>query len=261
MRCPASCCGAIIVLCVVAFQTALAAGSESRGYVSVTSDCGPTGGAGGSLVGKTASIDNRGIASGPPLCSGWDNISSNVMTYSDYEAAFDGFFDAVTFRVYRNAERDVYVARAGIGAVKNEKGEVIAEGRLQTAENWLAIPGKMGATFRFGANDSSVKAVWSDAKPEDFALLSVNSMHDWTIKDDHFSFLADVKSMFGPTLFIRLPESIVRASVIIVPKGNLELFGFRITARADGAKVRFQKGTVIGCTGCTSKKLESAAAA
>lgn len=252
---------AIAVLASVVFLLVCTAGSNRAQVVTgkviavASKDYDPRSGTGPSLNGLTVSIDQRGIASGPALRSWWVNITSNVMAYSDYKADFGGSFHAVTFSVYRDAERYIYDVRDGTGAVTNEKGEVIAEGRLGTAENWLAIPGKMGSTFRFEAFGPSVAAVWSGAKPRDFPVLSLNSAHDWTIKDNHFSFLAEVQPLGRPTLFVLLPESIVRASVITVPKGGLDLFGYRITAPADGAKVKFQNGAVIGCSGCTSRKL------
>jgi hypothetical protein len=211
--------------------------------------------AGPSLAGLRVGIDQRGIAIGADVRSWWVNIGANVMAYSDYKATFGGSFQAVTFSVYRDAERYIYDVRDGTGAVKNETGEVIAEGRLRTAGNWLAIPGKTGTTFKFEAYGSSVKATWPDTEPGEFAFLSLNQTHDWTISDDRFLFLAEVSQLGRPTLFVRLPESITRASFVTVPKGDLDLFGYRIVAPADGGKVKFQKGAVVDCSGCTSAKL------
>jgi hypothetical protein len=198
------------------------------------------------------SLDERGIARGPDVRSWWVNMTANVMTLE--LATLGGSFQAVTFSVYRGTDGYIYDVRSGTGTVKNEKGEVIAEDSLRAAGDRLAIRGKVGTTFKFGAYGALVKAAWPDPQPGDFASLSLNRTDQWMIEDDHFSFLAQVYRLDKPTLFVCLPESIARASIITVPKGDLDLFGYKIAAPADGGKVKFQKGAVIDCSGCTSTK-------
>jgi hypothetical protein len=198
------------------------------------------------------------LASSPGYHSEWVNLPMSVTTYSDYKADLGGRFDGVTLYIYPTQSPNIHrlkVINGGTGNVTNEKNEVIGEGQLGTVENWLAIPGKMGANFRFEMHNAPVSATWTAAPAKSLPLLSLSRENDWTIKDEHFSFLAELSHHYQGSIVVLLPESIVRGSIIVIPKGAFTLFGYRITAQADGAKVRFQRGAVTLCTGCISKKL------
>jgi len=192
------------------------------------------------------------VACGSGMVSGAENMNMGVSTYKDYDANLRGIYYNVTFNVCSNNKRLVYSAVSGNGSVSNEKGDTISGNGLQTIDDLLAIPVKQGATFKFAAYGAPADPIWSDAKPKDFVSLTLRGAQDWTVDDAHFAFALEVRI---PRLIVLLPESVTRASVITIPQGTVTLFGYRITAPASGAKVKFQKGAVIGCTGCTSRKL------
>jgi hypothetical protein len=200
------------------------------------------------------SLDQRGIVRGTNALSWWVNIAANALSYSDYKAGLAGSFEALTFSVYRETNRYIYEARGGSGALKNEKGDVIAEGKLGTTEDWLSMSGKEGTTFKFGEYGGPVESAWGNLKPGEFATLELTNTDEWRIEDARFSFLLEVRQLGRATLFVRLPESIVRASIIKLPKGDVVLFGYRIAASEDGATVKFQHGAVIECQGCKAGK-------
>lgn len=134
-------------------------------------------------------------------------------------------------------------------AIENQKGEIIAEGKAEIEEGCIALRGKKGASFEYDSQTSKMDLrKWSDKEPGKFAKISMTK-NQWTIGNDNFFFLMHDQVM-GRTTEILLPESITRASILTLPKGNHELFGYKIKAMKDGARVKFLRGIIVECNDC-----------
>jgi hypothetical protein len=245
-----------IVIFVLALATGLRGNAQGSSYIAAASkDYDPKSGGRPFLPGGADyMIGDDGIAvSFGNVRSWWITTTATLTTYSDYRTTLNGSLTDATFSVYRDPERKrtVYDSRNGSASVENAKGQVIAVGWLTTLEDWLAIPGKKGASFKFESYSSPVTASWSGREPQYFATLSLNSTNDWTITDDRFAFLSEITTLNSPTAYVLLPESITRAAVINVPKGDIDLFGYVINSIVEGAQVKFRKGIPIECIKCS----------
>jgi hypothetical protein len=115
---------------------------------------------------------------------------------------------------------------------------------------------KKGTTFTFKAFGNPVSAIWSDTIPGEFAKLTLNKTQEWGIENEHFIFLLELYQLGRQALLVRLPESIVRASIITLPAGQFTLFGYLIDAAKDGAIVKFLHGKATENVGCTVSEIE-----
>ena len=149
----------------------------------------------------------------------------------------------------------------GTVILKNEKGEVVAEdkdameGQLTYVDGFLGFKGITGASFHY--RPCGVKVInrrWIEKnlnKPKTFAELTFNKENQWSIKNSDFLFLVSIYgSSFTRTYCLWLAESIVRASVIYLPQGEFYLFGYLVTAKKNGAYVKFRHGLITEHKDC-----------
>lgn len=86
--------------------------------------------------------------------------------------------------------------------------------------------------------------------PTECTTITLSKTNEWMIEDDNFSFLMEIVQLGRPILVTLLPESIVHASVVNLPEGNFELFGYTVRASKDDAKVKFIHGTIVESSNC-----------
>lgn len=198
-------------------------------------------------------LNKYGFAIGENVCSGWDDIYGSLYTYTDYNTTLTGTFKNATLKIYYNYNQKVlsYDILYGTGILKNEKGDLIAKGSFSAKENLIAIPALAKSVFKYKPSNKKLKHKWSNKKPSVFASLSYNDKSDeWTINDDKFSFLMEMYELSRTALYTRLPESIVRSSIVKLPKGSFILFGYKVVVPKDGAILKFEQGKVIESSGC-----------
>lgn len=210
-----------------------------------------------SLGGLTVGLDSKGIVFGNDnVRSWWQNISSNGMAYPDYNTEIKGNFEDVTFSVYRDDKgRYIYSVIMGHGLLKNESDKIIAQGDIEDSSDWIAIAARKGATFKYKPQRAKVETKWGNEIPSEFAIVTLRNNDEWVIENDNFKFLMEVYSLSSPTLFVLIPDSIVHASIINLPSGNFDLFGYKIIATENGAKVKFQHGIASECSKCSIQEI------
>ena len=210
-----------------------------------------------SLRGLTVGLDRKGIVFGNDnVRSWWEEISANAMAYSNYKAEIKGNFEGVTFSVYRNDEgRYIYSVLTGHGFLKNESDKIIAQGDIEDSSDWITIVAQKGATFKYKPQRTKVETKWGNETPIEFANVTLRNNDEWVIENDNLRFLMEVYSLNRPTLFILIPDSIVHASIINLPNGNFDLFGYKIITTENGAKVKFHRGIASECSKCSIQEI------
>jgi len=168
-------------------------------------------------------------------------------------AEVTGFFKGVSFwaKIGEGGKR-IYSVSGGSGTLKNEKEEIVAEGKLEDKEGYIAIRSRKGGSFEYKPQTTKVTSTkCTETEPSQFATMSLDKQNRWLLTDSNFFFLMKAGGTFSPTIQILFPESIVRASVITLPSGKFELFGYRIKVPKDGARVKFFHGIVVENSNCT----------
>ena len=133
--------------------------------------------------------------------------------------------------------------------IKNEKDEIIAEGKAEVKEGFIALRSKKGVSFEYKPLTEKINnRKWSNKEPTEIANIRIRK-NKWTIENDNFFLLIDIPpSIPGfSTSYpkILLHESIVRASILTLSKGDYKLFGYQFKAKKDGAKVIFLNGIIV----------------
>ncbi|MFA4944985.1 MAG: hypothetical protein WC789_09830 [Lentisphaeria bacterium] len=159
-------------------------------------------------------------------------------------ADVSGSFKGVSFWATDGGRK--FVVSGGTGVLKNEKGEVVAEGTLKTVEGCLTLAGKKGSTFAYKA---SAEAFANDAFPKEpptaFAEVEYTEAGTWVTKDAKFLFVLEVPALNAPQVKVELDKSLARASIIALAKGNYTLWGNVIEVGEGGGSVKVQGGSVV----------------
>lgn len=174
-------------------------------------------------------------------------VSSMNYKATSVDKKITGFFEDASFVT----EGGLYAVKSGKGELKNEKGDDLARGQLETVEDLIAVKAIKGARFEFAPTPESVLIKkWGAEKPKSKAVLTFTADNKWSVDSKDFYFLMKGTGTFSSLLHILVAESILRSSVIKLPKGDIQLFGFKINAPGEGAEVTFEHGEVVAHTKC-----------
>lgn len=134
----------------------------------------------------------------------------------------------------------------GIGSVKNDKDEVIAEGDLIEMDGITVLKVKDGSTFKFCPTEEIFpEGTFSDKEVTEFAVIDLTQGSpecQWTAKDANFCFALEVKNW---ELVPYLDKSLARASILTLPKGLYKLWGYSIEVIPKSGTVKFAHGKPI----------------
>lgn len=176
-------------------------------------------------------------------------ISSLVllMYASGAVAQVTGEFKDVSFWATDGGRK--FEASGGSGVLKNADGAVIAEGKLTSPAGLLAINGKKGASFSHTPSTQPFnKEAWPKEAPREIAEVALTEGSRWTLKDERFLFVLEVPALNRPQIVPVLDKSLARASVITLPKGKYNLWGYPINVSKDAGIVKFRHGFLINMT-------------
>jgi len=155
-----------------------------------------------------------------------------------------GSFEGVSFLATDGGKK--FEALGGTGVLKNEKGEVVAEGALKTEGGVLILRAKKGSAF---AHRAATAPFAEDAFPKDpprvFAEIEVTESTSWLIKDANFVFVLEIPALNVPRIEVQLDKSLARAAVISLPKGNHTLWGYTVKVGEGGGTIKFQHGAIV----------------
>ena len=166
-----------------------------------------------------------------------------------YEAAADvtGEFTGVSFWASNGAKS--VEPSGGNGTLKNEKDIVVAQGDLKPVDKTMTIAAKKDATFVHAAAKAAFPAESFTSNPvKEFAAIKFSDGNQWTIKDDKFVFVLEVPNLNQPRIAVALDKSLARASVITLPNGKYNLWGYPIEVSKGTGSVKFQHGSLINMT-------------
>ncbi len=166
-----------------------------------------------------------------------------------YQSAADvtGEFKGVSFWA-SNSGKSIELS-GGNGTLTNEKGTIIAQGNLKSVDNAMTISASKDATFVHAvAKTVFAEDSFSSAPAKEYAAVQFGDGNQWTIKDDKFVFILEVPSLNQPQIVIALDKSLARASLITLPKGKYNLWGYPIEVTKDTGIVKFQNGCLINMT-------------
>ncbi|MGB2937773.1 MAG: hypothetical protein WBD05_06200 [Phycisphaerae bacterium] len=139
-----------------------------------------------------------------------------------------------------------FIASGGTGTLKNEKSETIAEGELKDVDETLTIRGKRGASFVHQAKTEPFAAdAYSKKEVTEFATVEFGEGNRWTLKDQNFLFVLEVPMLNRPQIVPSLDRCLARASLITLPKGVVQLWGYTITVEKERGTVKFAHGKII----------------
>ncbi len=142
---------------------------------------------------------------------------------------------------------------SGKARLENGKGDTVAEGELFALDGRMAVRAKKGASFEHEPVEAKVvRPVWAKDKPATYAQVSFDGKRTFVVEDAEFVFLFR-PSGFG-SVQILMPESLLRATVLTVPEGTFQLFGYQVKASKAKATVKFARGEVVETAGCEVTK-------
>lgn len=136
--------------------------------------------------------------------------------------------------------------------LKNEKNEIVAEGRLVQVGPYLAISAKDRITFAH--NQSSGSIIFNGMQnPSEFVNVDFAEGGQWTVKSGSLLILLQSEGLTGrmaagleSPVKVDLDASLVHASFISrLPKGKHVLFGYNIMALEEGGTVKFANGKIV----------------
>jgi hypothetical protein len=158
-----------------------------------------------------------------------------------------GEFNGVSFRA-SNGGKSVKPS-GGNGTLKNEKGSVVAQGDLKPVDKTMTSAAKKDATFVHAVAKTAFPADSFSSDPVmEFAAVEFGDGNQWTIKDDKFVFVLEVPNLNQPRIVVALDKSLARASVITLPKGKFNLWGYPIEVSKGTGIVKFRHGSLINMT-------------
>ena len=166
-----------------------------------------------------------------------------------YEAVADvtGEFKGVSFWASNGGKS--MEPSGGSGTLKNEKDTVVAQGDLKPVDKTMTIAAKKDATFVYTAAKTAFPADSFSSDPvKEFAAVELGDGNEWTIKDDKFVFVLEVPNLNQPRIAVALDKSLARASVITLPNGKYNLWGYPIEISKGTGMVKFQHGCLINMT-------------
>ncbi len=140
----------------------------------------------------------------------------------------------------------------GTGVVKNDEGEILGKGELGSSGGFMTIPGKQGTSFVHKPGEELVaKDKWPTTPPKQFATVELTKPYRWTLKDGHFLFLAEAPTL--TSLRMAVDESLARASILKLPEGTFQFWGYQVTVGQGGGYVKFQFGRIVDGSNVTGK--------
>ncbi len=156
---------------------------------------------------------------------------------------FSGKFADVSMRrQYMGGDQYNYLLASGRGTIQNEGGDVIARGELQNFGSWIALEATVGASFEFRPGLRRLEGVSWPYRAGEPAQLTFDGDKRWTIDSGGFFLLLKPRSVMEYEVQIVLAESIARASLVTLPTGRFELFGYEIEVPSKAARIRFTNG-------------------
>lgn len=152
-----------------------------------------------------------------------------------------------------DGQRKIKVS-GGSGILSNEGNVVVAQGDLNSAENFMTVKGSKDASFVHApGGDAFAPNVFSNDPVEHFAEVELGPENRWTLKDENFLFILDVPDMNQPRVEVALDESLARASSIKLQQGIYKLWGYTITVEKATGTVKFAHGRIVDSSDATFK--------
>jgi hypothetical protein len=165
-------------------------------------------------------------------------------------AQVTGNFDGVSFWATTSPDgKRQFSAEGGTGTLKNDKGEIVAQGQLTTKNQSLGINGRSGASFGYEPKTATfADNIWPNKEETEFALVEMSAGNRWTLKDDNFYFALEIPALNRPQIVIDLDKSLARASIISVPNGIVRLWGYTVKVEKSRGVVRVMHGKIVEAT-------------
>lgn len=140
----------------------------------------------------------------------------------------------------------------GTGEITTRDGKVIGKSDVTPHGNWVGIHGLKGAQFSYEPSFDRIAFIKkSKSRSTSYASLSYDRKKSWKISEENFIFLVPAGSiLYHCTPKIDFAKSITRASLITLPSGNFNLFGYTVKCSVNGGTVKFNRGTIVESTGC-----------
>lgn len=146
------------------------------------------------------------------------------------------------------------VSSSGTSVLKNEKGEVVADGEVIHVGGFLALKGKAGSSFVHTPDRAKIlEQKYPKQTPTTFAQVELRGTNDWVLRDDDFLFLLEVPNLTVPVLQTPLDRSLARASILQLPQGVFNLWGHELTVGAGGGTVKVTYGDITEVKNATVK--------
>ena len=137
-------------------------------------------------------------------------------------------------------------ASGGTGVLKNEQGEIVAEGELGSIGGFLTVNAKKGATFTHTPSFESLqKENWPKEVIKDYSIVELTKVNQWSLRDSSFLFLLEVPMLNIPQLNVATDKSIARTSVVLFPEGTIKLWGYKVAIGKGGGNLKFKHGKII----------------
>lgn len=164
-----------------------------------------------------------------------------------------GIFKGVSFWATQGGRK--FTASGGTGVLKNEKGEIVAEGKLANIEGLLVIKGKENASF---VHEASKQAIKENSCPKGlenkYAQVELAEDNRWILKNKNFYFVLEIPMLNRPQIVPALDKSLARASMITLPKGTFKLWGYTITVEKPKGIVKFAHGKMVDISDATLER-------
>jgi len=146
---------------------------------------------------------------------------------------------------------DEYIVSGGSGTVTNGRGEVIAEGDVANRGGFIAMRLTSGASFQHVPTAMQISLEkWNGRNEENFARVTYGGDGRWTVDNNSFFLLMQSPNMMAAVGSVLPDESLVRASLITLPAGEWNLFGYTIAVSEDRATVKFLHGKIVESADC-----------
>ena len=159
------------------------------------------------------------------------------------QARLKGEFRGVSFWAADGGKR--IMVSGGSGILKNEEGQIVAEGPLETVAGALVVSGRQGATFVHRPGKKALaKGVFPQEVPQRFATVELREGNRWILRDAAFHFVLEVPKLAQPRIQVNVESSLARASTITLPRGSYHMWGYAITVASTGS-VTFANGRVV----------------
>jgi hypothetical protein len=178
--------------------------------------------------------------------------AATMLLAASLNADVIGVFKNVSFWAAEGGKK--IEASGGSGILKNEEGEVVADGALTSVCGMLVIKGLQNSSFVHNpAKKPFPKSTFPRELPNEFARIDLTKGNRWVVRDTTFYFVLEIPKLNAPQIAVNLDKSLARASIVTLAKGSYSMWGYLVAVTEVRGSVTFANGKVIKASHVTVK--------